>query len=160
MRVACFDVWCVWMKSAAQWERGYGHSLPLSQSARSYPAAICDTYYAATSLLFCALFHVEIIGIMSDTSDSDAGNESALMQSRKRRPETWKSVVKKVKRDKGKEYVCRKGSVVAGRTMGQPCACSKKCFDKVGRDNVKTIFEAYWALGSHDAQSNYILCSY
>lgn len=46
--------------------------------------------------------------------------------------------------------------VEAVRTIGPPCACNRKCFDRVGRDNVKKIFKDFWSLSDWDMQTAYL----
>lgn len=96
---------------------------------------------------------------MSDHTDqnNEAGG-SVLNPSRKRCPEKWKKCVKKAKRDSGESYVSPRSGVVAEKKPGPPCSCNNLCYNKVGVDNIKLIFDGYWGLGNHDAQSNYILC--
>lgn len=95
---------------------------------------------------------------MADQGDNSVPGGSALTPSRKRCPNKWQKSVKKVKRDSGASYVSRSCGVVAAKQPGPPCKCANLCYSKVGDDNIKIIFNAYWALGSHDQQSNYIMC--
>ena len=91
------------------------------------------------------------------SSDSDSGNTvTPLRPSRKRRPEKWEKNVKKVKRNSGQSYVGVTKKLVPERKIGPPCDCKNKCYDKVGRDNIKLLFDKYWAMENHDLQSQYI----
>ena len=94
---------------------------------------------------------------MSDDSDQSVGEVSVLKASKRRRPETWKSNVRKVKRNRGSEYVSKAGKLVLARKIGADCKCKNKCFAKVGADNIKVIFDAFWAMDSHDSQSHYLI---
>lgn len=93
---------------------------------------------------------------MSSTDSESVGEGPALQSSRKRRPDNWVRSVKKAKRDSGQAYVSSTAKQVAPKELGPPCACANKCYDKVGDDNVKLLFDSYWALKSHDLQSQYL----
>ena len=94
---------------------------------------------------------------MSDISDESVGEVSVLKQSKRKRPETWQRNVRKAKRNKGDAYFNVGGKFVAARQVGPDCKCKEKCFDKVGIDNIKIIFDAFWAMESYDTQSSYLL---
>lgn len=70
--------------------------------------------------------------------------------------ETWKSVQRKKKRDSGESYTATSGVAMPARSVGAACACPQKCFDLVGREHIDMIFNDYWALASHDRQSDYL----
>ncbi|KAK4324158.1 hypothetical protein Pmani_005161 [Petrolisthes manimaculis] len=70
--------------------------------------------------------------------------------------EAWKSVQRKKKRDSGESYTSTRGVAMAARKVGAACACPQKCFDLVGREHIDLIFNDYWAMGSHDRQSEYL----
>ena len=46
---------------------------------------------------------------------------------------------------------------VAARSVGAPCSCPKKCFDKLGAEAVQHIFNEYYAMADHNTQSAYLL---
>ena len=94
---------------------------------------------------------------MSDAGDQSGEEVSVLKASKRRRPETWKKNVRKAKRNRGEEYVSQGGKVVAAQKVGPDCKCKNKCFAKVGADNIKVIFDAFWAMDSHDSQSHYLI---
>lgn len=76
---------------------------------------------------------------------------------RKRDASQWAKNVAKKRRDSGLEYISvRNKVVVPAKTVGPALPCSKKCYDRVGLDNVNNIFDKYWKLASHNAQSSYI----
>ena len=78
-------------------------------------------------------------------------------QKRKGDLSKWSKNVAKKKRDSGEEYVSDKTKrVVPARSVGPPCICTKKCYDRVGADNVERIFVEYWKMASHNAQSSYL----
>ena len=53
-------------------------------------------------------------------------------------------------------YVNTKQQVVAVKTVGQPCTCKRKCFEKVGENEVKDIFEGFLQLSDKDKQDAYL----
>lgn len=75
---------------------------------------------------------------------------------RKRAPSAWRRNVEKKRRDSGQEYKTYKDITVQARRVGPPCQCPKKCYDLVGDESVKKIFEEYWKMASHNAQSSYL----
>lgn len=92
-------------------------------------------------------------------SDPDVDIRSAEAQKKRRgNPQLWGRNVAKAKRDSGQEYVSDKTkNVVAARVVGPPCTCPRRCYDRVGADNVKCIFHGYWKIGDHNAQSSYLM---
>ena len=70
---------------------------------------------------------------MSDSSDTSVEPETPTpSHKRVKCPEKWKKAVAKRKRDSGEEYVSvATKKTVAGRSIGAPCGCPKKCFDLV-----------------------------
>ncbi|XP_047494539.1 tigger transposable element-derived protein 1-like isoform X2 [Penaeus chinensis] len=92
-------------------------------------------------------------------SSSDSESDNAVPgPSRKKAKcvEAWKSVQRKKKRDSGESYTSTSGVAMPARKVGAACACPEKCFDLVGRENIDLIFNDYWAMGSHDRQSEYL----
>ena len=60
-------------------------------------------------------------------------------------------------RNAGKEYISvSTKKIVAARKIGTACNCTSKCFEKVGMDNIKVIFDDYYASGCWDVQTCYI----
>ena len=60
----------------------------------------------------------------------------------------------KRKRDSGEAYVSRTTKkMVPAKQVGKPCGCPLNCFEKVGLENVQTIFQNFWELGDHNAQT-------
>ncbi|XP_042884054.1 uncharacterized protein LOC122260721 [Penaeus japonicus] len=69
----------------------------------------------------------------------------------------WKKSVAKRRRNRGQEYVSvGRNKFVPARQVGEPCGCPKRCFEKLGEDTVKLIFDEYWKMGDHNAQSAYL----
>lgn len=68
---------------------------------------------------------------------SSFDSESDAVPCRKRkRVETWKAVQWKAKRDSGKKCTATAGATVAGRHVGPPCSCLRKCYDLMGHDHI------------------------
>ena len=80
-------------------------------------------------------------------------------QARKRasNPQMWKKKQAKQLRNAGQEYtsVVTK-QTVAAKKIGAACGCTSKCFEKVGMDNIKLIFNDFYASGCWDMQTCYI----
>ncbi|XP_050707743.1 uncharacterized protein LOC126992961 [Eriocheir sinensis] len=91
-----------------------------------------------------------------DNSDGDVP-EPSRGRKRTRNPAVWKKNVAKHKRNVGEAYISVKTNRhVAARAIGPPCADG--CFDRVGREGIRAIFEAFWALllGDYELQNAYI----
>ena len=92
----------------------------------------------------------------SSGSDSDVEGPSQPLK-RVRNPSEWKQNVNKRKKDKGEAYISKAtNKLVSSRKIGRPCTCPRRCFEKVGDDNVKQLFSDFYALGDYNAQSHYI----
>lgn len=98
-----------------------------------------------------------LLCITMSSSDSESDN-AVPGPSRKKAKcvEAWKSVQRKKKRDSGESYTSTRGVAMPARKVGAACACPQKCFDLVGREHIDLIFNDYWAMGSHDRQSEYL----
>lgn len=94
---------------------------------------------------------------MSDSDSSVEGEAPSTSRKRVAKPELWKKTVAKKQRDSGESYisVTTKRQVDA-RSVGPPCSCSNKCFEKIGMDNIQDIFQNFWAIGDHTAEKRYI----
>ena len=42
------------------------------------------------------------------------------------------------------------------RQIGPDCGCNLKCFEKIGMNNIRDIFKAFWAIGNYDSQNAYL----
>ena len=91
----------------------------------------------------------------------DSGEDVWQQEPNKRRKgdvRSWKKNVAKRQRDSGQAYVSvTTKKNVAARQPGPPCTCPLRCYDSIGQENIPLIFEKYYNLGSHDAQSAYIV---
>lgn len=92
---------------------------------------------------------------MSDSDSEVQPTVSGYSRKRQKNVEQWQRVATKTKRNKGEAYVtARTKQPVAARTVGQSCACG--CFNALGMDKVKVIFEKFWAMGDFNQQNAYI----
>ena len=57
----------------------------------------------------------------------------------------------------GKKYVTKKGKAVDEKTMGPPCKCRYKCFDKMSQQQRLDCFTKFWQLGDRTMQWNFII---
>ena len=77
--------------------------------------------------------------------------EKGRSRKRQRQPEKWIANECKKKRNSGKGYVSRHTKKeVPARTVGDPCTCRLKCFEKLGMDVIeqKSPFRKYFSPGS------------
>ena len=67
--------------------------------------------------------------------------EKGRSRKRQRQPAKWIVNECKKKRNSGKGYVSRHTKKeVPARTIGDPCTCRLKCFEKLGMDVIEQIF--------------------
>lgn len=95
----------------------------------------------------------------SMSSSGSDGVPEAPKTTRKhlKRTEKWKKSVAKKKRNSGETYTSQKtNKQIAARTIGEPCTCTNKCYDKIGVDNIQDIFTNFWGLGDYDSQNRYL----
>lgn len=81
-------------------------------------------------------------------------------QSRKRiRDESsWQVNKNKKLKNSGKRYHSKATKKERnGKIMGDPCACKNKCNEKIDNAARMSAFEAYWKLGDHERQWDFIL---
>ena len=72
-------------------------------------------------------------------------------------PTSWKQNAAKKARNSGLEYLSpRSGRMVAARKVGEPCGCTKNCFDAVGIGAIQAIHSEYWALNDHSLHTAFI----
>ena len=64
----------------------------------------------------------------------------------------------KTARAKGLAYTSVKtGKPMPAAKIGPPCRCPKQCFDVLGKDNIATVFKAYYDIGdNYTAKSAYL----
>lgn len=80
---------------------------------------------------------------------------------KRRQPEIWKSNVKKLARNSGKEYIDYKGRVVHEKQLPELSshACKRKCQSKISEDDMKKAHESFWKLADHTAQNAFVFAS-
>jgi len=79
-----------------------------------------------------------------------------LQRKRLRNVPDWKDVKSKKELDLGLEHNNRSGKNKSVKTMGLPCKCKMKCFDKISENMRKTVIDEYWGLGDHVRQWDFI----
>lgn len=85
-------------------------------------------------------------------------SEKVLKRKRSKNNGEWIDVKSKVLLNKGKEHVNRKNILIKEKKMGPPCIlkCRSKCYEKLNYIDRKSIFDAYWELGDHTRQWDFI----
>lgn len=86
--------------------------------------------------------------------------ESNKKRSRKRQknPNEWKQAMSKRLKNSGQEYTSKRGKVVPAKSMLPPCKdkCRLTCSTKISPEMRKNIFDAYWELGTHQRQRDFL----
>ena len=91
------------------------------------------------------------------TGSSSSSATPLRPRKRKRRLETWKRNVAKVKRAKGEECISpTTGKVIEGAKQGPPCTCQRKCFERFSEAELSRIFTCFWELGDKNVQDAYL----
>lgn len=89
-----------------------------------------------------------------DADDTTGGQGRG--RKRSRRPETWKKNIVKKSRLSGQEYYshyCNK--TIEKKKIGPPC--DDGCFEKVGYEAVKVLFDNFYLLENFEAQTSYVI---
>lgn len=94
----------------------------------------------------------------------DQGNEADATaasgtRKRKRSTENWKRRQRKNQRNKGQEYVNKRGRLVETRQL-QPskCRCKLKCVLRIGDEKRASLFMHYWnELGTYQRHQDYLV---
>jgi hypothetical protein len=71
-------------------------------------------------------------------------------------PTDWAREKRKQARICGKAYVNARGELVQARSIGSDCGCRRKCYGKVPASERSFLFNAFYDLGSYDAQNVYL----
>ena len=98
-------------------------------------------------------------GVSSSISDSedDVWTEEPRVKRFCDKSKWGKSIAKK-KRDSGEAYIGVKTKrPVAARRLGAPCTCPLKCYNVLGQGIPQLIFDQYYKLASHNAQTSYLV---
>lgn len=85
-------------------------------------------------------------------------SEKVLKRKRSKNNGDWIDVKSKVLLNKGKEHLNRKNKLIKEKKMGPPCIlrCRRKCYEQLNYIDCKSIFDAYWELGDHTRQWDFI----
>ncbi|KAJ8885310.1 hypothetical protein PR048_011507 [Dryococelus australis] len=91
----------------------------------------------------------------ADTLDMQSCSIKCLCQHRGKKKHIFKSTrpkkeKRKIKRNKGEEYVMAKGKTIFPRRMKPLNQCRMKCNERMTEDQRKTIFGCYWGLGNSE----------
>ena len=90
----------------------------------------------------------------SNEEDLDNANPSRGRE-RKRDENSWVKTCAKHARNTGKAYISRDtGKQVPARAVGPPC--KDNCFDKIGPDKIKEIYDNFWSIANYDLQNAYL----
>lgn len=75
----------------------------------------------------------------------------------RKRPETWKRSVAKVKRARGEPYISPStGKEVPARTTGPPCRCKRKCFQLFSAQEVEGVISDFNDIGDKQLQDAHL----
>lgn len=83
---------------------------------------------------------------------------SPLKSPRRRKRKTHMPLVerRKKRRNEGREYKSKSGTIIPSRTLGNMCRCPLKCHEKVDEEGKLEIFNAFWDIGDFNLQNSYI----
>ena len=60
-------------------------------------------------------------------------------------------------KNRGEKYEsCKSKKVMPPKKIGAACRCKNKCFEKIGDEGVKCIFDSFWAIGNYNKQNEYL----
>ena len=69
---------------------------------------------------------------------------------------SWEKYNRMLK-NRGEKYEsCKSKRVMPPKKIGNACKCKNKCFEKVGEEGVKCIFDSFWAIGDYNKQNEYL----
>ncbi|CAG9830964.1 unnamed protein product [Diabrotica balteata] len=102
------------------------------------------------------------IGNVDDNIDNEMlqdKNENTSIKDRRRKrirnTKSWKENKRRELKEKGEEYVSKKGVIKKEKQMKRPCDLQKKCYQKFTEEQRKRLFEGFYNL-STDGQDQYI----
>ena len=94
------------------------------------------------------------------TTSTEPGQTVQLgeSQSKKRllNPNKWARNIRKLKHARGESYVDSRGKLQPEKCVGKACSCRWKCFDKLGKDHISTLFRNFHELGDTKQQDLYL----
>lgn len=80
-----------------------------------------------------------------------------LTKKRKIDPNLWKDRKNKILKNSGKSYESvRTKKQNVEKSIGPPCNCKLKCFEKIQQNMRNKIFQNFWAIGDHERQWDFI----
>ena len=92
-----------------------------------------------------------------DTPDPGRFASPSGALKRPRNNDKWKVNLNKRARNLGLPYKSKNTGIInAERKIGHPCTCKKRCFEKVGQENIELIFSQFWKLGDYNLQCSFI----
>ena len=120
----------------------------------------CSLFFAMALAVDAVIDQVVGDDIEGEENDIQIAREEIVKSKTTRKrpcdPTQWARSVRKLKRAKGEEYVNTRQRVVAEIGIGRPCTCRRKCFEKIGEEQIKLIFEGFVKLSSKDKQDSYL----
>lgn len=93
-----------------------------------------------------------------DSTDMELSTPSRKrLTKRVRRTSEWSDVKRKCLKNRGLKHVTKKGKLVNDKTLGAPCHCRYRCYEKITHDQRLDCFQKFWHLGSREKQWSYVL---
>ena len=93
-------------------------------------------------------------------SSTEPGQTVQLGESRSKKrslnPNKWARNIRKLKHARGESYVDSRGKLQPEKCVGKACSCRWKCFDKLGKDHISTLFRNFHELGDTKQQDLYL----
>ncbi|CAL4067502.1 unnamed protein product, partial [Meganyctiphanes norvegica] len=118
---------------------------------KPYQCNLCDKTFSCNKVL---IIHRRTHLMVLDQHPHSVGSGVCK---RARNEDDWITNRAKKARNLGQEYTSRMtGKVVKAREVGPDCRCTLKCFERVGIENINTIFTQYYASGDYNIQCAYI----
>ncbi|XP_028174350.1 uncharacterized protein LOC114362957 [Ostrinia furnacalis] len=112
--------------------------------------------------LLMSLSHFLSTEPKEQTSNNEQKNKHKKQKKNRRVGSVSYKIKNKDLKDKGKEYVTKKGKVIAEKTIREnPCApgkCPRGCYE-ITEEQRRTIFNLYWSLGVHRRSDFLIRCA-
>lgn len=72
--------------------------------------------------------------------------EEERKRKRVRIEKSWKENIRREQKEKGQEYVSKKGIIKKRKEIKEPCKCRLKCYEKINGEQRKNIFEDFYKL--------------
>ncbi|MEM6612842.1 MAG: hypothetical protein AAF652_11440, partial [Cyanobacteria bacterium P01_C01_bin.72] len=91
-----------------------------------------------------------------DPLEDPSAEGNIIPKKLKRNSTKWKKNVFKQKVNKGEEHDTKSGNKIPSKTVGEPCTCKKKCFDRVGLPQINQIFSEFYHLADKNLQDAHL----